>query len=356
MPGAQPQEVRDPVSLERGGAIDIQRQALGEVPLDSVAGLGGERPGQPLDGRQLPVLPGARVAAGRKPSSPHSNQLEPLRRCGLVEGVAQSRLVRGPHRSLERGGNRRVLLKHRRLVGLFQRVERRALREDASRPGEANPYQVDPRIGGLKLLEALPHLVEGRACECPLQAAVDQHQAVDVLEAGAAVEVPGGVGNRRRGTERVTAQDHLARAPGASRQDHASEVAQGEVEPPLARERKVLAAEEPKSPAVDRLEPQVVGEGLVSVARSEHGGVFQRVRPPVNRPDLKVGHTRDDVAGNQPEVSGAADESRDQHKHPARLGRPDLVDEDAVEELGPGARRALDRDVARRDRRRPTTI
>ena len=170
--------------------------------------------------------------------------------------------------------------------------------------------------------------------------------------AGPAAEVPGRVGDRGRGAERVTAENHLARAPGASRQDHAPQVAQGEVEAPLAREREVLSPERLKPPAVDRLEPQVVVEGLVGVAPGEHRGVLQRVGAAVNGPNLKVGHPRDDVAGDQPEVPGAADEARHEHQHAARLGRPDLVDEDAVEALGPRATRALDRDVALGDRRR----
>ena len=75
----------------------------------------------------------------------------------------------------------------------------------------------------------------------------------------------------------MATENHLARALGTGRQDHAPEVAQGKVEAPPAGERKVLAIDRLKPPAVDGLEPQVVVEGLVGVAPGEYRRVFKQV-------------------------------------------------------------------------------
>jgi hypothetical protein len=107
-----------------------------------------------------------------------------------------------------------------------------------------------------------------------------------------------------------------------------------------------------KPPAVDGLKPQVVVEGLVWIATDEDGGVLEQVRAAVNGPHLKVGHARDDLAADQPEVTGPADEARHEHEHTARPLRPDLVDPNAVELLRPRAGGALESDVALRDRPR----
>ena len=136
----------------------------------------------------------------------------------------------------------------------------------------------------------------------------------------------------------MAAEDHLAAlAPGEL--DHRSGVLERRLHPPLAREGHRGGVEEPE--VVGRHPPvhdpaEVVVEHLLKrcLARlqaSEEARVLERLAATVDRPDLNAGHTFDDIARKQLEVARSALGARHEHEHAARLGRPDLMDEDSVE-------------------------
>ena len=144
----------------------------------------------------------------------------------------------------------------------------------------------------------------------------------------------------------MPAEDDLPAAVGASLEHHGAGVVEGHRHPPLAGVRVFVGA-----PEVEAAAAEVVVEGLLQRDLAAKGGcegrsVLERLRAPVDRPDLKAAYVLDEIAGVQGEVPGSALRPRHQHQHVLGGCGPELVDGDLVELGGPGLRRRGHRDHA----------
>ena len=149
------------------------------------------------------------------------------------------------------------------------------------------------------------------------QPAVDQHQAVDVLVSGAALEVPCGVGRSGRGAQRVPAEIDLATAL-ARRLDHLAGVLERDLQPPLRGVLVVLnqrlvvlgdrASEDPVEVVVERIDGSASPSSTASNIEVSSSACERRS----SAQTCRSGRGRDDVLREKGEVTGAADGAGDQ--------------------------------------------
>ena len=148
-------------------------------------------------------------------------------------------------------------------MGRETRAQAADLREQAGAlGGQPGPEELREWVSIAQIADRLLGLRKVIRIKAPEQSAVDQHQSVEVLVAGAAAEVPGGVGESQGCAERVPTEDH-ATALGPGSLQHRVSVSEGDAHPPSAGERVLAGVKElevvGRRPAV-RDPPEVVVE------------------------------------------------------------------------------------------------
>ena len=323
VPETQSEEARRRRLAQRAGRVDVEQQPAGVVPLGRVRAVGRVGTCEPADRGDLAVLPAARVAARSEPPGADMDQRQRVRGGRLVEGVAEQRLVRDREGRLQEGGERRVLLEHRRLVGPLVGPERANLREDAVDLGQPEAEQVEEDVTRPDLLQLSARTAQVGRREAAEEATVDQHETGEIAVARAAAEIPGGIRHRRRCARGVAAEDHLT-AAAARVLDDVAQVLELLAQTPLGHELRVRAEHPPV------LEAQVVVLRRRRVAAREHRRVLECLLAAVDDPDLGARNTRDDVAGDRRDAAGAAVRPRHEHDHAVVAPRPQLLHVDAV--------------------------
>jgi hypothetical protein len=165
-----------------------------------------------------------------------------FRRGRGVERVAERAAVGGGDRRLELGLQQREGLDRRRRGRLLQRGERADLCEDAGRPRQLEPEQIDEGIVDVQPGDGLLRGAEVGRRERAHEPAVDEHEAVEILVTGVAGEVPARVGDRHRRAQRVAAEDHAPALPAGAEHDPAH-VLQRQRQPPLLGEAELHLVE-----------------------------------------------------------------------------------------------------------------
>ena len=210
-----------------------------------------------------------------------------------------ARLVAGTA-GLEVGRQQREVLQGRARRRSGRASPRTAPPSSANNPaasGDSGAEQVEEGAVGRQCGDLLLGLGEVVGVEAAEQPPVDQHQPVEVLVAGTAVEVPGGVGDGQRGAERVTSEDHSLRPRPPSRasfttrraSSSATFIPHSRVKPPSCRRVDEVgagrrrAADPAEVVVEDLLRRALAGEALLEDRR-----VLERVGAAVDRPDLEA--------------------------------------------------------------------